>query len=100
MLVAQTTRPLSSLSLLFFFSFSPLFQNLYFSCLHTRINNAEGDDFFLRSCQVYDCFFTKGLTQRSYFEVLLTADSQCFTHDDARTFVPTIPRRRLGERSL
>ena len=30
----------------------------------------------------------------SCFEVLLTADSQYFTRDDARTFVPTIPRRR------
>ena len=32
--------------------------------------------------------------QRSCFKVLLTADSQCFTRDDARIFVPTIPRRR------
>ena len=45
--------------------------------------------------QVYDCYFTNVLTQRSCFEVLLTADSQCFTRDDARIFVPTIPRRSL-----
>ena len=43
---------------------------------------------------MFDCYFTNILTQRSRFEVLLTADSQCFTRDDARTFVPTIPRRR------
>ena len=44
-----------------------------------------------------DCYFTNVLTQRSCFEVLLsvlTAGSLCFTPDDARTFVPTIPRRR------
>ena len=60
--------------------------------------------FFLpsRVFQVYDCYFTNVLTQRSCLEFLLTADSQCFTRNDARTFVPTIPRRRLwpGERSL
>ena len=52
--------------------------------------------FFLpsRIFQVYDCSFTNILTQRSCFEVLLTADSQCFTRDDAHIFVPTIPRRR------
>ena len=52
--------------------------------------------FFLTSriFQVYDCYFTNVLTQRSCFEALLTADSQCFTRDDARIFVPTIPRRR------
>ena len=40
--------------------------------------------------------------QRSCLGFLLTADSQCFTRNDARTFVPTIPRQRLwqGERSL
>ena len=46
---------------------------------------------------MYDCYFTNVLTQRSCFEVLLsvlTAGSLCFTPDDARTFVPTIPRRR------
>ena len=43
---------------------------------------------------MYDCYFTNVLTQRSCFEVLLTAGSLCFTRDDARTFVPTIPRRR------
>ena len=46
---------------------------------------------------MYDCYFTNILTQRSCFEVLLTmltADSQCFTPNDARIFVPTIPRRR------
>ena len=43
---------------------------------------------------MYDCYFTSVLTQRSCFEVLLTADSQCFTHDDARIFAPTFPRRR------
>ena len=43
---------------------------------------------------MYDCYFTNVLMQRSCFEVLLTADSQCFTRDDARIFVPTIPRRR------
>ena len=42
---------------------------------------------------MYGCYFINVLTQRSCFEVLLTADSQCFTRDDARTFVPTIPRR-------
>ena len=41
-----------------------------------------------------DCYFTNVLTQRSCFVVLLTADSQCFTRDDARIFVPTISRRR------
>ena len=39
-------------------------------------------------------YFSNVLTQRSCFEVLLTAGSLCFTRDDARTFVPTIPRRR------
>ena len=46
---------------------------------------------------MHDCYFTNFLTQRSCFvEVLelLTADSQCFTRDDARIFVPMIPRRR------
>ena len=43
---------------------------------------------------MYDCYFTNVLTKRSCFEVLLTADSQYFTRDDARTFVLTIPRRR------
>ena len=43
---------------------------------------------------MYDCYFTNVLTQRSCFEDLLTADSQCFTRDDARIFVPTIPRQR------
>ena len=70
----------------------------------TRSNDGEGDDFFLpsRVFQVYDCYFTNVLTQRSCLGFLLTADSQCFTRNDARTFVPTIPRRRLwlGERSL
>ena len=60
--------------------------------------------FFLcsRVFQVYDCYFTNVLTQRSCWGFLLTADSQCFTRNDARTFVPTIPRRRLwlSERSL
>ena len=58
--------------------------------------------FTSRVFQVYDCYFTNVLTQRSCLEFLLTADSQCFTRNDARTFVPTIPRRRLwlGERSL
>ena len=60
--------------------------------------------FFLpsRVFQVYDCYFTNVLTQRSCLGFLLTADSQCFTRNDARTFVPTIPRRRQwpGERSL
>ena len=73
----------------------------------TRNNDGEGDDFFFfflpsRVFQVYDCYFTNVLTQRSCLGFLLTADSQCFTRNDARTFVPTIPRRRLwpGERSL
>ena len=60
--------------------------------------------FFLpsRVFQVYDCYFTNVLTRSSCLGFLLTADSQCFTRNDARTFVPTIPRRRLwpGERSL
>ena len=59
--------------------------------------------FYLRGVfQVYDCYFTNILTQRPCLGFLLTADSQCFTRNDARTFVPTIPRRRLwqGERSL
>ena len=43
---------------------------------------------------MYDCDFTNIWTQRSCFKVLLTAGSLCFTRDDARTFVPTIPRRR------
>ena len=45
---------------------------------------------------MYDCYFTNVLTQRSRFEVILTADRglQCFTRDDAHTLVPTIPRRR------
>ena len=38
--------------------------------------------------------FRNSLTQRSRFEVLLTADSQWFTRDDSRTFVPTVPRQR------
>ena len=60
--------------------------------------------FFLPSSvfQVYDCYFTNVLTQRSCLGFLLTADSRCFTRNDARTFVRTIPRRRLwpGEHSL
>ena len=58
--------------------------------------------FTSRVFQVYDCYFTNVMTQRSCLGFLLTADSQCFTRNDARTFVPTIPRRRLwlGERSL
>ena len=59
--------------------------------------------FFLpsRVFQVYGCYFTNVLTQRSCLGFHLTTDSQCFTRNDARTFVPTIPRRRLwlGERS-
>ena len=43
---------------------------------------------------MYDCYFTNVLTQHSCFEVLLTAGSLCFTRHDARTFIPTIPRRR------
>ena len=71
----------------------------------TGSNDGEGDDFFFlpsRVFQVYDCYFTNVLTQRSCLGFLLTADSQCFTRNDARTFLPTIPRRRLwpGERSL
>ena len=71
----------------------------------TRSNDGEGDDFFFlpsRVFQVHDCYFTNVLTQRSCLGFLLTADSQCFTRNDARTFVPTIPRRRLwpGECSL
>ena len=63
---------------------------------NTRSNDGEGEDFLLplRVFQMYDCYFTNVLTQRSCFEVLLTADSQCFTRDDTRTLVPTIPRRR------
>ena len=38
--------------------------------------------------------FTNSLTQLSRFEVLLTADSQCFTRNDSRTYVLTVPRRR------
>ena len=64
--------------------------------LNTRSNNGEGQDFFFflpsRVFQMYDCYYTNVLTQRSCFEVLLTALR--FTRDDARTFVPTIPRRR------
>ena len=61
----------------------------------TRSNDGEGDDFFFlpsKVFQVYDCYFTNVLTQRSCLGFLLTADSQCFTRNDARTFVPTIPR--------
>ena len=43
---------------------------------------------------MFDSYFPNVLTQRSHFEVLRTADSQCFTCDDARTLVPAIPRRR------
>ena len=49
--------------------------------------------FTLRVFEVLDCY-SPTLTQRSHFQVFLTADSQCFTRDDSRTFVPTIPRRR------
>ena len=38
--------------------------------------------------------FTNSLTQRFRFEVLLTADSQCLTRHDSRTFVPMVPQRR------
>ena len=67
--------------------------------LNTRSNDGEGEEFFFfflpsMVFQVYDCYFTSVLTQRSCFEVLLTADSQCFTSDDPRIFVPTIPRWR------
>ena len=43
---------------------------------------------------MFDCYFTNVLTQRSRFEVLLTAYSQYFTRDYAHTLVLTIPRRR------
>ena len=71
----------------------------------TRSNDGEGDDFLFlpsRVFQVYDFYFPNVLTQRSCVRFLLTAESQCFTRNDARTFVPTIPRRRpwLSERSL
>ena len=58
--------------------------------------------FTFEGFQVYDCYFTNVLTQRSCLGFLLTADSQCFTRNDARTFVPTIPQRRQrpGEPSL
>ena len=65
--------------------------------LNTKSNDAEGEDFFFllsRVFQMFDCYFTNVLTQRSHFQVLLTADSECFTRDDARTLVPAIPRRR------
>ena len=64
--------------------------------LNTKSNDGEGEDFFLllRVFQVFDCYFTNSLTEHSRFEVLLTADSQLFTLDDARTLVPTIPRQR------
>ena len=45
-----------------------------------------------RVFQVYDCYFTNVLTQRSCLGFLLTADSQCFTRNDARTY-----RRSLDE---
>ena len=66
--------------------------------LNTRSNDGEGEDFFLpsRVFQVYDCYFTNVLTQRSCFEVLLTADSQCFTRDDARMFVTDDPSTKTG----
>ena len=57
--------------------------------------------FYLRGS--FKCMIvTNVLTQRSCLGFLLTADSQCFTRNDARIFVPTIPRRRLwqDERSL
>ena len=40
--------------------------------LNTRSNDGEGEDFFLpsRVFQVYDCYFTNVLTQRSCFEAL------------------------------
>ena len=69
----------------------------------TRSNDGEGDDFFSYLRGSFKCMFvTNVLTQRSCLGFLLTADSQCFTRNDARIFVPTIPRRRLwkGERSL
>ena len=46
-----------------------------------------------RVVQVYDSYFTSVLTQRSRFQVLLTADWQHFSCDNACTFIPTIPRR-------
>ena len=44
--------------------------------------------FFLpsRVFQAYDCYFTNVLMQRSCFEVLLTADSQCSTRDNAHIY--------------
>ena len=72
----------------------------------TRSNDGEGDDFFCSLRGSFKCmivfYFTNVLTRRSCLGFLLTADSQCFTRNEARTFVPTIPRRRLwlGERSL
>ena len=61
----------------------------------TRSNDGEGDDFFFlpsRVFQVYDCYFTNVLTQRSCLGFLLNADSQCFTRNDARTEVRTDDR--------
>ena len=68
----------------------------------------EGDDLFFYLQGSFKCMivilptFWHILTQRSCLGFLLTADSQRFTRNDASTFVPTIPRRRLwlGERSL
>ena len=75
---------------------TPLVEIVQAHQLNTRSNGGEGQDFYfyLRGSFKYNCYFTNVLTQRSRFEVLLTADSRCFTRDDARTFVPTIPRRR------
>ena len=58
----------------------------------TRSNDGEGDDFFFflpsRVFQVYDCYFTNVLTQRSCLGFLLTADSQCF-HSQRCSYIRT-----------
>ena len=97
--VWKRKRPAPSRALLLFPLRRRARRNFYRPSAHrlnTRSNDGEGEDFFLpsRVFQVYDCYFTNVLTQRSCFEAFLTADSQCFTRDDARIFVPTIPRRR------
>ena len=63
--------------------------------LNTRSNDGEGEDFFtFEGLSSVWLLFYQRLTQRFCFEVLLTAESQCFTHNDSCTIVPTTPQRR------
>ena len=68
--------------------------------LNTRRNDGEGEGFFFFTFEglssIWLLFYQRfGLALPLWSSPdLSTANSQCFIRDDARTFVPTIPRRR------